>query len=447
MEIKNKKVLIIGFSLTGKKSAEYFAKNGARVYITESGEKPDDVKELEALEKLGVKIEFQGHSEDFLKDADFAVVSPSIKDTTPVVANLKCPVYSDIEFAGVNLNYQDKMVLITGTNGKTTTTMLTSHILSKKFNAPYTGNIGAPPLGVLANENPDYLVVEASSYQLHYSKKLTPKISILSNITPDHLSWHNGMEGYIKDKTDILKRANGDSYVILNYDDPYTKTFKDEIKAKLYYFSLNKTDFKNSCFLDSGVIYFQDEKIISTDEILLKGNHNYQNIMSSIIAAKLCGLDNETIKNAVKEFKAPEHRLEYTATIGKTSYYNDSKGTNPEASNVAITSFPNKRTVLIAGGRDKNTSLDEFVRLIKENIEKVVLIGEAALRFEKELRNAGFNNIKIKKTLYEAIDEAGSESPDIVLFSPACASFDMFKNFEARGECFKNYVLQKREPK
>ena len=441
MDLKDKKVLILGYSLTGKKSAEFFVKKGAKVYISEFSEQKENTDELI---QMGVKLEFNGHSDEFIKDADICIISPSIKDTAPVLEKIKCPVYSDIEFVGKILNYEDKMVIITGTNGKTTTTMLTSYILSEKFDSPYVGNVGVPPLSYLKDKKPDFLVVEASSYQLHYSKTLTPKIAILCNITPDHLSWHNGMEGYIKDKTDILKRMDENSYVILNYDDPYTKTFVSDIKANLYYFSLNKINYENLCYLDNGSIYFKSEKIIDTNEINLEGNHNYQNVMCAIIAAKLIGLDNNTIKNAIKKFKAPAHRLEFIDKIGSTAYYNDSKATNPEASNVAITSFPNKKVALIAGGRDKNTPLDEFVQLIKENIEKVVLIGEAKERFKEALLNAGFNNIKEEKTLEGAIEEAACDEPDVVLFSPACASFDMFDNFEVRGECFRNYVLQKR---
>lgn len=448
MELLNKKVLILGYSLTAKKSVDFFINKGAKVYISEFSEEPVNQKnEIEDLRKLGVNFEFGGHTDEFINNADICIISPSIKDSAPVLSKIKCPIKSDLEFCGVDLNYQDKMVLITGTNGKTTTTMLTSFVLSEKYNAPYVGNVGVPPLYELNNKNPDYLVVEASSYQLHYSKNLFPKIAILCNITPDHISWHNGMEGYIKDKTDILKRMDKDSFVVLNYDDSYTKSFVDEIKANVYYFSLKKIDYENLCYIDNGAIYFKDEKIINLDEINLAGNHNYQNVMCSIISAKLIGMDNETIKIAIKKFKAPAHRLEFISTIDGVSYYNDSKATNPEASNVAITAFPNKKVTLIAGGRDKNTSLDEFVLLIKKNIEKVVLIGEATERFKTALMNIGFNNIVEEKTLNEAIDEAEKEKPDVVLFSPACASFDMFDNFEVRGECFREYVLQKRTSK
>ena len=303
----SKKVLILGYSLTGKKSAEYFLKKGYSVYISEfSSMNKKDEDDVKKLINLGAKIEFNGHSDEFINNSDFVIISPSIKDDAPVIKkinSLNIPIYSDIEYAGINLNYQDKMILITGTNGKTTTTMLTSFILSEKYNAPYVGNVGVPPLEVLEDENnlPDYLCVEASSYQLHYSKKLMPKISILCNITPDHISWHNGMEGYIKDKTDILKRADKNSYVILNYDDPYTKTFESYIKANIYYFSLSKIDYENNCYIKDNSIYFKNEKIIDTDEINMAGNHNMQNVMCAIIAAKLIGLDNETVKGAIKK--------------------------------------------------------------------------------------------------------------------------------------------------
>ncbi|MCD8024418.1 MAG: hypothetical protein LUE64_02670, partial [Candidatus Gastranaerophilales bacterium] len=261
MDLKGKKVLIIGFSLTGKKSAQYFIDKGADVYISEFSEIKDK-EEADKLEKSGVKLEFGGHSKEFIENADFALISPSIKDNAPILSELKCPLYCDIEFAGVNLKYQDKMVLVTGTNGKTTTTMLISAILSKKYNAPYAGNIGVPPLSLLINDTPDFLVTEASSYQLHYSKKLSPYIAILCNITPDHIAWHNGIEGYIKDKTDILKRMSKEQNVILNYDDIHTKDFVKDIKANVYYFSLNKIDYENCCYLDNNSIYFKGEKIV-----------------------------------------------------------------------------------------------------------------------------------------------------------------------------------------
>ncbi len=446
----NKKVLILGYSLTGRASAKYFLKKGYDVFISEfSPMNAKDENDVKELINLGAKVEFGGHSDKFINGSLFVIISPSIKDDAPVIKKIKSlniPIYSDIEYTGINLNYRDKMILITGTNGKTTTTMLTSFILSEKYNAPYVGNVGVPPLSVMEDDNnlPDYLCVEASSYQLHYSTKLMPKISILCNITPDHISWHNGMEGYIKDKTDILKRADENCYVILNYDDPYTKTFVSDIKAKIYYFSLSKINYENNCYIKDNAIYFKDEKIINTNEINMAGNHNMQNVMCAVTASKIIGLDNETIKNAIKKFRSPSHRLEFIAKIKNTSYYNDSKATNPEASNVAINAFEGKKVSLIAGGRDKNTPLDEFVSYIKKRINKVVLIGEAKERFKCALLNQGFNNIKEESTLEEAIDEAGKDNPDIVLFSPACASFDMFDNFEARGEAFRKYVLQKR---
>ena len=192
------------------------------------------------------------------------------------------------------------------------------------------------------------------------------------------------------------------------------------------------------------VLYNDNEKIIAADELQIVGPHNIQNAMCSILAAKLIGLDNQTIKERLMSFKAIEHRLEYIRTIEDTDYYNDSKATNPEASIVAINSFENKRVVLIAGGRDKKTTLKDFIQVVKEKISKVILIGEATKRFRDELSQNGYINIVNSKTLEEAIDIASLDKPDVVLLSPACASFDMFESYEKRGDAFKNYVLSKK---
>ena len=235
-----------------------------------------------------------------------------------------------------------------------------------------------------------------------------------------------------------------DDFAILNYDDEYLKRLGSEIKAKVYYFSLEKQNFENCIYLENNKIIFKNKEIIDINQMQIVGPHNVQNAMCSIISAKILGLDNSTIAEALKSFKAIEHRLEFIRTIDGTDYYNDSKATNPEASIVAINSFENKKVVLIAGGRDKKTSLKDFIEAVKSKISKVVLIGEAKARFRQELSESGYLNIVNSKTLEEAIDIASLDRPDIVLLSPACASFDMFENYEKRGEAFKNYVLSKK---
>ena len=446
MEVNNKKALVLGFSKTGIASAKYLINKGANVYLSEHSDKKEEDKDsIEELKSLGVKLEFNGHSDEFINNSDFCILSPSIPDNSSVIKKLKdrkIRYFSDIEFVS-KLNNNDKMIIITGTNGKTTTTALVSHILSQKFSAPYCGNIGVSPVEYL-NDNVDYFVIEASSYQLNYSGTLKPKIGIFTNLTPDHILWHKNIENYFEAKAKPFRNMDKNDFAILNYDDEYTKRLSFEIKAKIYYFTLEKPECKNCIYLENNKIIFNNEEIIDINEMKIIGPHNVQNAMCAILSAILSGLDIKTINSALKTFEPIEHRLEYVRTIEGTDYYNDSKATNPEASIVAINSFKNKKVVLIAGGRDKMTSLKEFIQSVKAKISKVVLIGEATKRFRKELSKENYINTVNSKTLEEAIDIASLDKPDVVLLSPACASFDMFENYEKRGEAFKNYVLSKK---
>jgi len=443
--LENKKILILGFSTTGVACAKYFASKKANVFVSEfSSLKEKDVSLAEELKSLGVKLEFDGHSDEFIDSAEFCILSPSIPTDAPILAKLKeknIPYFSDIEYVSKFEN--EKIVLITGTNGKTTTTALTSHILSKKYQAPYCGNIGISPIEY-KDKNIDYYVVEASSYQLNYTDECAPKIGIFTNLTPDHILWHKTIENYFEAKAKPFRAMGENSFAILNYDDSMTKKLGEEIQAQVYYFSLQKQNIPNCIYLENDEIIFYDEKIVNINDLQIVGPHNIQNAMCAILAAKITGLDNKTIKEALKSFKAIEHRLEFVRTIDETDYYNDSKATNPEASIVAINSFIDKKVVLIAGGRDKKTTLKDFIKAVKEHISKVILIGEATERFRDELAKNDYINIVNSKTLEEAIDIATLDKPDVVLLSPACASFDMFESYEKRGDAFRNYVLSKK---
>jgi len=445
-DLKNKKILILGFSLTGISAAKYFNKQGANVYISEYREKQEkDEKDFQELINLGIKIEFGGHSIEFISNSAFCILSPSIPTDAPILAKLKennIEYFSDIEYIGKIC--PEKIIAITGTNGKTTTTALTSHILSSKFNAPYCGNIGVSPFEYL-DKNVDYFVIETSSYQLHYAQNLKPFIGVFCNLTPDHILWHKTLENYYEAKSKMFKNMDKNCYAILNFDDNKTKELSENLNTNIKYFTLqaNKNE-DNFIYLKDETIMFQNEEIININELKIVGPHNVQNAMCAILASKIAGIDNKTIAESLKTFKAIEHRLEFIRTIEDTLYYNDSKATNPEASIVAINSFKNKKVVLIAGGRDKKTSLADFIKIIKQKISKVVLIGEATQRFRQELSENGYINIVNSKSLEEAIDIASLDKPDIVLLSPACASFDMFENYEKRGEAFRNYVLSKK---
>jgi UDP-N-acetylmuramoylalanine--D-glutamate ligase len=291
----------------------------------------------------------------------------------------------------------------------------------------------------------DYFVCEASSFQLEMSPSLKPYISLWTNFTPDHIDWHQGLENYFNAKAKVFKEPQSPKYSVLNAKDEKLLEFSKQAKGKLFFFAGNIGD--NCCYEQDGKIFFKQdgiaEEIISLSECPLIGEHNYQNIMCAIICAKLTGVDNQTIKAGIMEFRAPAHRLEKVAESNGISFYNDSKATNPEAAIVAINSFNNEDVVLIAGGRDKNTDLTEFCNSINKHIKTVILIGEATERFEENLKKNGFSNIIKEDSMQHAIDKGIELHPDVVLLSPACASFDMFTSYENRGDVFREYVLSR----
>ncbi len=438
------KVLVLGLSKSGIAAAKYAKKQGADVFLTESKENVNS-EQVKELEEIGIHVEYGHHSEEFINGANFAVTSPGIPPHSNIIQKLKSekiPVISELEFAYRNCDIP--FIIITGTNGKTTTTALTEHILSKKYSAKACGNIGCPPCSI-ADEDLDYFVCEASSFQLEMSPTLRPLIAVWTNFTPDHIDWHQGLENYFNAKAKVFKKPQAAKYCVLNAKDPKLMQFIPQVDGEVFIFAGNIG--KNCCYEENGTIYYkqneQIEEIIKISDCPLIGEHNYQNIMCAIICAKLTGIDNQTIKEEIMSFKAPEHRLEKIAQKDGITFYNDSKATNPEASIVAINSFNNQNVALIAGGRDKNTDLTEFCKSINEHIKTVILIGEATERFEQNLRKNGFSNIIKEKTMESAIDKGIELHPDVILLSPACASFDMFNSYEHRGEVFKKYVLSR----
>lgn len=446
MKFADKKVLVLGFSKSGISAAKYLNGQGADVYITEyRDEKPEDAEKLKELRKLGIKIEMGGHSDEFIKDAYIAVTSPGIPPRADIMKKLnenKIKVISEIELAASQTGAS--FIAITGTNGKTTTTALTAHILSSEYKAEPCGNYGVPPCDLL-DKDVDFMVCECSSFQLEYSNSFQPQISVFTNFTPDHIDWHGGLENYFKAKAKIFKGPQAPVFSVLNAKDARLFEFSKECGGTVFLF--DKEIGENCSYIKDEAIYFKrnakEEKIIDLKDCPLIGNHNYQNVMCAVIVAKIEGISNEDIKSSIMSFRVPEHRLEKFAQRGKTVFYNDSKATNPEASLVAINSFNDCDVVLIAGGRDKNTDLTEFCEAIKKHIRTVILIGEAADRFEENLKNSGFDNIIRETTMQSAVDRAIALAPDVVLLSPACASFDMFSGYEERGKVFKEYVLSK----
>ena len=468
-------ITILGFGKSGYAAARYLANRGAKVLISESGQlKGDNIAWAHELKQLGVEIETSEHSKRAIESADLIITSPGIPPDSTVIQmayQFGKEVISDVEFA-----YREcptPMIAITGTNGKSTTTALVSHILqSNGLKAPACGNIGTPVLDYLPGKKhtnngshkdaglPDYLVVEVSSYQLYYTKTFAPYISAWLNLTPDHLEWHKNMESYIAAKENVfihqdkfsidkikISAAIKKPFAVLNIDDPVVASQK--VKVATMPFSCKdilKEKDPAAFVLDNWLCYRLNgklERVCSIDELPIIGQHNVENSLAAIAICAIAGLSAQQIAGALKQFKALEHRLEYVDTIDGVAFYNDSKATNPESSIKALQAFKEK-IVLIAGGRDKGTSLSEFSKNVLNKTAAVILLGEAKERFAKAFQDAGVKNIYMANSMEEAVDIGLKLKLGPLVLSPACASYDMFKNFEDRGNVFKDIVCAKR---
>ncbi len=448
MKIKwsDKKVLILGLSKSGISAAKYLNEQGALCCISEA--KPlqeKDVETIEELKKAGIQVETGGHSDKFINDSYIAITSPGIPLSSVIIKRLKeknIQIISEIELAYKEANAP--FIAVTGTNGKTTTALLISHILSSEYKAPVCGNIGIPPTSLI-KENPDYFVCEVSSFQLAFSPAFKPQIACFLTFTPDHIDWHGSIDEYFKAKISLFENYKQPIYAVFSGADKKIYEFAQTYTGEKFIYA--KELEKNCCYIKDGAIFFkrkEEEKIINLNEVLLVGEHNYQNIMCAIVTAKLAGVSNENIKERIKTFKPVEHRIEYVIKVKGKTFYNDSKATNPEASFVAIKAFEGKKLTLIAGGRDKNTDLTEFCQnYINKYVSTVILIGEAAQRFKENMEKKGFTNIISADSLEQAVDISLTLDNEIVLLSPACASYDMFNGYEHRGEMFKDYVRSK----
>lgn len=444
----DKKVLILGLSKSGIAAAKYLNSKGADCFITEKKPlSPNDEQTVKELNELGIKTEFENHSEEFMSDVYMAITSPGIPPKSELMQKLKeknIQVISEIELA--YLETQVPFIAITGTNGKTTTTELTNFIINKEYKAEKCGNIGIPPCSLL-DKKTDYFVCEVSSFQLNYSPSFRPQIAVWMNFTPDHIDWHGGLDGYFEAKASLFAANKMPGFAVFNAEDEKVLEFAQNYDGEKFFFG---KEFEQNCsYIKDNAIFYKrqkgsEEKIIDLKDIPLVGNHNYQNVMASLISAKLVGIDTEKIREAIKEFKAPEHRCEFVANIQGKDVYNDSKATNPEAAIFALKSFEGRSVTLIAGGTDKNTDLTEFCETVKKYVNHVVLLGLAKDRFEAELRKNGYENIiMIDGSFQDGVDKAFELPDEVVLLSPACSSYDMFSGYEERGRVFKEYALSK----
>ena len=450
--LKKKNVLILGAGKTGIASAYFLLNKTKRLLLSDNKEEPENLKDkIQVLKAAGVQVEFQKDSDEFINKADLIVISPGISPQSEIVNKiylLNKPIISDIELAQSFI--KKPIIAITGTNGKTTTTSLITHLLNtagKKAIA--CGNIGKPLIEVLEeSQDLDYYVLEISSFQIFYSSTLSCKIAVCLNITADHLEWHGSFEHYICTKEKLFLQQSKDSWAVLNCSDNIIKNFKPHNNT--FYFSSQKIDtqlFANIAYFEGGKLKVKEKnkisEIIAKDELKILGLHNVENALASIAVAKIIGIENENIKQGLREFEGVEHRLEYVNIVNGKEVYNDSKATNPEATIKAIEALSQengKKITLILGGRDKKTKLNEMIKAIKKSIDQVILFGEAKERFQEELNKDSYKQLVIVKDLKEAVAVSLKSETDIVLFSPACLSFDMFKNYEERGKLFKELV-------
>lgn len=454
-ELSKKTVLILGAGKTGLSAAKFLKDKASKILISDSNQISKETEaELKSLQKnSNIEIEFGNNSERFLKQANLVVISPGISPFTEIVQKihgLEIPIIADIELAGSFI--KKPKIAVTGTNGKTTTTLLIAHVLQKSGKKAIScGNIGKPILDVIEEDNLiDFYVIEASSYQIFYSPTFSADIAICLNITPDHLDWHRTLEHYIESKKKLFNQQKTNSWSILNLQDNVLKNFTP--KTNVFYFSCEpilKTKFSNIAFIEDNILKLKNkDKLYNlTNKYNLKiiGNHNIENALASAACAYISNTNISDIKHGLETFEGVEHRLEFVRYLNNKEFYNDSKATNPESTIKAIEAINaykhGKKITLILGGRDKHTDLTQMINIIKKYVQNVIIYGESRDRFAHELNKNHFNKeIRIVNNINEAITEALNSNTNIVLFSPACASFDMFKNYEERGRIFKEIV-------
>ena len=381
-----------------------------------------------------------------METLDLVVMSPGVPTDLPVVLKMRdmgIPIWGEVELA-----YTDgkgDVLAITGTNGKTTTTALLGEIMKNyKESVFVVGNIGNPYTAAALEMREDSVAVaEMSSFQLETIHEFRPKVSAILNITPDHLNRHHTMEAYIKAKEDIAKNQTKEDTCVLNYEDEVTRKFGETVKANVLYFSSQRKLDRGIYLAGGNIIFKQDEEILvcNVNELKLLGTHNYENVMAAVAMAAAYGTPMEIIRRTIKEFAGVEHRIEFVREKDGVAYYNDSKGTNPDAAIKGIQAM-NRPTVLIGGGYDKDSEYEEWIQAFDGKVKLLVLVGATKEKIAKAAERVGFVSYVMADSFEEAVEKCieAAKSGDAVLLSPACASWGMFKNYEERGDKFKELV-------
>ncbi len=448
MRFNDKTFLVVGTGKSGISAVNLLTKMGADIIVQDSNDKLDkeEIRSNFGSKELNkdLRIVLGDIDEDTLSCIDIAVISPGVPIDSLLVSKLKkreIPVWGEIELAYICS--KGSLYAITGTNGKTTTTALTGEIMKTFYKDVYVvGNIGMPYTDyALKTDENSVTVAEISSFQLETIHQFKPDISAVLNITPDHLNRHHTMECYINTKLDIAKNQTQDNICVLNYDDENLKGA--DVGAKVFWFS-SRHILERGIWLEGEDIIYKDDKrikICTIHDMKLLGKHNYENVMAAVAIAMHAGVPVECIRKAVKDFNAVEHRIEFVCEVNGVKYYNDSKGTNPDAAIKAVEAMITP-TVVIGGGYDKQSDYGEWIDSFKDKVKCLVLLGDTADKIERAALDKGFADIIKTSSLEEAVKISSEQAVpgDAVLLSPACASWDMFKNYEERGRLFKEYV-------
>lgn len=448
MKLEHKKVLVFGTGISGIAAVKVLQRLAADVVLYDGNEKLDITEIQKKLpEDFDGQILIGELPLEVLNTLELAIVSPGVPTDLDIVQQIRekqIPIWGEVELA-YHFS-KGKIAAITGTNGKTTTTTIVGEIMKAYYKSVFVvGNIGVPYTEVVLNTNEDSITVaEMSSFQLETITSFKPDVSAILNITPDHLNRHHKMENYIKSKVNVTLNQDKSDVCVLNYEDEVLRKLGEKLVAKVIYFSsLHKL--KNGIYLEEDkIIYSADNEktiICNTNELNIFGRHSYENVMAAVAMSISLGVPFDCIRTAIKNFVAVEHRIEFVTTKNGVKYYNDSKGTNPDASMKAIESMPTP-TLLIAGGYDKGSEYDEWLDTFDGKVRYLVLLGQTRDKIAATARRHGFYDIIMVETLEEAVEACAAKANrgDSVLLSPACASWGMFKNYEERGRLFKEFV-------
>ena len=447
MDIAGKNVLVFGSGISGIGAAGLLEERGASVTLYDGNDKLD-VEEIRGKMKDGAKtdIVLGEFPEELLGKLDLVIISPGVPTDLPIVNRMR---ESDIPVVGeIELAYElgkGEVLAITGTNGKTTTTALLGEIMKAVYDSAFVvGNIGIPYTNVVDETRDDSVIVaEMSSFQLESIVDFRPRVSAVLNITPDHLNRHHTMEAYIQAKKNVAINQTAEDTCVLNYEDEVLREFGETLQTKVLYFS-SKRKLDKGIYLDDGNIIYRnpDECLVcNVKELKLLGVHNYENVMAAVAMAAAYGVPMDSIRKTIKEFAGVEHRIEFVAEKNGVAYYNDSKGTNPDAAIRGIQAM-NRPTYLIGGGYDKQSEYKEWIESFDGKVKKLLLIGQTREKIATEAEECGFTDIMLLDTFEDAVLTAAklAEPGEAVLLSPACASWGMFKNYEERGDKFKEIV-------